>query len=707
MKKLFKRTTYISLTLVLLLALCSFSIKNVSASDYIEDKVTDVGGAKYRVKGIVEENILPEGVVQTKYVAECSSPFSGFSAAGSGGGGSNVPDQYYPQSVNILNIPSTGSTRIINWTYTSKTTTAEWTKATVVEMAKNFEQNNPGWKVIAAVNGDFFDINGNGNLPYQTTGVAVCDGEVIRPTSSGVSVGFKSDGSNKSYINSSDFTYSTYHVLTVYNELEEVVTTLDVKYINEMPSDNETAVYYSYPSSQTEYANPTLPSGGYVSVLADRMAPMSSNMVYAKGSVELAEESVSLSKGQFGIYTNNQELKEILKKAYKVRVQREITGTYAGCDNVSGGGDLLVSKGKGVYSNNITRHPRTMVGVKADGTIVFATVDGRQPSSDMYGMTNMEMSALMEYHGCVEANNMDGGGSTTMIIREGNGFRVMNSPSDKTERRDANALLVVIPSLSLELQDVSTDSFELTVPQVDKKISISDIVVEVDKKQFTAVDDKILVTGLEPGKEYEVNYKFNLTYKGKTTENNGTKFTVTTSKIIPTIKELKCSYIDGSYVVNYDIDDPQNAIDFIYFKFDKRSVDVKDQSLKTISYASENVDKITIYYAYNTGATNSSLVTASETLHKVVFDNNGETTEVFVRNNECVKKLKAENMEGYKFIGWYLNGEKFDFNTPITENIILFSEYAESTSNSCIGGIVLTNLYSLIALLALILIKRK
>ncbi len=706
MKKLFRRTTYISLLLVLFVSLFGLSIKAVNADEI--DKVTDVGGAKYHVTGMVEENILPEGVIQTKYTAESSSPFTGFSAAGSGGGGENVADKYYPQSVNILDIPATGTTRIINWTYTSATSSAIWTKATVVEMAKNFEQNNPGWKVIAAVNGDFFDINAKGNLPYQTSGVAVCDGEVIRPIKSGVSVGFKTENSRKYYINSSDFSCSENHVLTTYDENGNVLATFEVKHMNEMPTANETAIYYPYPSSPTEYTNPTLPSGGYVSILPDRMAPMSNSMVYAKGSVELSDATVELVRGQFGVYTNNLEVKKALEEAHKVRVQREVTGTYAGCENISGGGVRLVAEGKGLYSDDKSRHPRTMVGVKADGTIVFATVDGRQPSNNMYGMTDMEMSALMEYHGCVEANNMDGGGSTTMIIREGNGFRVMNSPSDKTERRDANALLVVVPSLSLEISEIGTTSFELNIPTIDARITISDLVVDVNNQKFTAENDKVVVTGLNPGEEYKVNYTFNLTYDGKTTSENGTEFIVKTSKILPIVKVFKCTYDGETYTIDYELDDPQGTIDSVYFKFDRRTVNATDLTSKTLTYKSESVETVSIYYSYNTGATNSSYQTGSETLCKVVFDNDGDITEEFVRRGELVKEKKVK-MPGYVFDGWYLDDAKFNFKEPITENIILTAQYSEKTNNSGIncGAATIVNLCSLIAIATLLILKRK
>ena len=116
-------------------------------------------------------------------------------------------------------------------------------------------------------------------------------------------------------------------------------------------------------------------------------------------------------------------------------------------DFVIGGGPRLVRNGKAVppdpeiYSPGFAeaRHPRTAVGVRADGRILLVTVDGRQPETSV-GMTIAELAALLLELGAVEAINMDGGGSTTMVVRD----RVVNSPSDLTgERAVGDALLVI------------------------------------------------------------------------------------------------------------------------------------------------------------------------------------------------------------------------------------------------------------------------
>jgi exopolysaccharide biosynthesis protein len=85
----------------------------------------------------------------------------------------------------------------------------------------------------------------------------------------------------------------------------------------------------------------------------------------------------------------------------------------------------------------LARHPRTAVGIRADGTLLFVTVDGRRPDESV-GMSLREMTDLMLELGCVSAINLDGGGSTTMVI-DG---KVVNRPSGGIARRNADGILL-------------------------------------------------------------------------------------------------------------------------------------------------------------------------------------------------------------------------------------------------------------------------
>lgn len=94
---------------------------------------------------------------------------------------------------------------------------------------------------------------------------------------------------------------------------------------------------------------------------------------------------------------------------------------------VRNGARWFADDGSGLYR---FRHPRTMVGWNRAGDILLVTVDGRQPGISA-GMTMAEAAELMIGLGATDALNLDGGGSTTFVVRG----RVMNRPSDRLVRR--------------------------------------------------------------------------------------------------------------------------------------------------------------------------------------------------------------------------------------------------------------------------------
>ncbi|MGH2739339.1 MAG: phosphodiester glycosidase family protein [Actinomycetota bacterium] len=106
-----------------------------------------------------------------------------------------------------------------------------------------------------------------------------------------------------------------------------------------------------------------------------------------------------------------------------------------------GGFPLLVRSGQivlGPCSGSICgRHPRTGVGITGGGQILLVVVDGRR-SGWSIGMTLSEFAQEFRRQGAVEAMNLDGGGSSTMVVKG----KVVNRPSDGGERSVSSAILV-------------------------------------------------------------------------------------------------------------------------------------------------------------------------------------------------------------------------------------------------------------------------
>lgn len=90
------------------------------------------------------------------------------------------------------------------------------------------------------------------------------------------------------------------------------------------------------------------------------------------------------------------------------------------------------------FSNN--RHPRSCLCVKEE-SVMMILVDGRSDKAS--GMSLPELQGLLINQGCVQAINLDGGGSSTLWINS-DGGQILNNPSDKTgERSVANAIIVL------------------------------------------------------------------------------------------------------------------------------------------------------------------------------------------------------------------------------------------------------------------------
>lgn len=117
------------------------------------------------------------------------------------------------------------------------------------------------------------------------------------------------------------------------------------------------------------------------------------------------------------------------------------------------GGQLLLENGKvTTYMEDSVfgTHPRTMFGLASnDLQIVLVVFDGRQTNWGV-GVNYPDMQAFMKAIGCQWTINIDGGGSSTFIVRkdgssftDGDRFQVKNKPSDGSERAIGPGLAVV------------------------------------------------------------------------------------------------------------------------------------------------------------------------------------------------------------------------------------------------------------------------
>jgi hypothetical protein len=113
-----------------------------------------------------------------------------------------------------------------------------------------------------------------------------------------------------------------------------------------------------------------------------------------------------------------------------------------------GGGPVLIQNGKISISNEEElkftgkaindKHPRTLMGYTDDGFLIIMVIQGRFPGI-AEGATLEQEAKLMIEVGCVEALNLDGGGSSCLLV---NGKETIK-PSDKTGERPVPAVFII------------------------------------------------------------------------------------------------------------------------------------------------------------------------------------------------------------------------------------------------------------------------
>jgi len=108
---------------------------------------------------------------------------------------------------------------------------------------------------------------------------------------------------------------------------------------------------------------------------------------------------------------------------------------------IVGGGRRILRPAAGTaFGAAAGRDPRTLAGVRSNGELVVAVVDGRRPGWSV-GVSLLEGARLMRSLGAREAVSLDSGGSSVMAV----GRRVVSRPSDPAGERAVSDGLFVMP----------------------------------------------------------------------------------------------------------------------------------------------------------------------------------------------------------------------------------------------------------------------
>ena len=146
--------------------------------------------------------------------------------------------------------------------------------------------------------------------------------------------------------------------------------------------------------------------------ISDVVGSVPEGLVVSHGQVKWTTGSPPNSSGFAGF---NEDNILVVSKDNMTKAQAEELKIRDGCCF----GPALIINGEvnqEEYNKNSSKQPRTIIGQRADGAVIFLCIDGRQPGAA--GATNQEATDIMLEYGAVNACNMDGGSSTIMLYRD-------------------------------------------------------------------------------------------------------------------------------------------------------------------------------------------------------------------------------------------------------------------------------------------------
>lgn len=316
-------------------------------------------------------------------------------------------------------------------------------KNTVSKTAKALEDQ--GMRVVAGINGDFYNM-GNG-LPV---GLTIAQGRLLSSDGGYHAIGFRADG-------------------TAILGRPGIKSTVDLGFQKPDPSGDMTQVVrplagvnkarvsaggiylYTYEFNGKHTTGTTEPG-------VDLICSLEGGALAVGQTAQLRVEQVipeavgtAIPEGKYVLSVN------VKSDPYYVEAMREVavgnvlqvstTAADPAWNEVEFGmGALYALLENGTLASGMENKPapRTAVGQKADGTLIFYTIDGRRPGHSI-GATMPQVAKRLQELGCVNALCLDGGGSTTLTVTrpDQTAAKTVNRPSGGAERAVTNHIFLV------------------------------------------------------------------------------------------------------------------------------------------------------------------------------------------------------------------------------------------------------------------------
>ncbi len=280
-----------------------------------------------------------------------------------------------------------------------------------------------GHRVVMATNGDFYNTSTG-----EPSNNQICNGEFVK--------GYSTWGTAFTYSEGGipDFCIVQFSgkVISKNGSGHDVVYPL--KAVNRPRSTNDLVIYNNFYGTNTGTS-----VGGFECLVSAMSDWLVNDTVVALIETCDSIANRSIPEGKFvlsGLGGAKEFLQQNCLPGDTIRIIQKIADSPKRLTQLIGGGAWFLKDGVDMISpDDVVRHPRTGIGFSADSTKLFLmVVDGR--STQSIGMDYHQMGDFLTFMGAAHGLNLDGGGSSTMVVRNS----IVNTPSDGGERSVSNSV---------------------------------------------------------------------------------------------------------------------------------------------------------------------------------------------------------------------------------------------------------------------------
>lgn len=527
----------------------------------------------------------------------------------------------------VADIKNNDALKVVTWAV-EREDKSGFTRCSLLDIAKDYEEKHPGWIILAGTNADQFytgfgtGLGSNGTDYYapQPYYPYISDGDnlfAISPYANCNNVaGFKNNRDDV------QIEYGTRSIqglfIHVYDENKNELGSFPAKDLNDLEAlgTNETTVLAPYASDTralvpiTKTANNAfyLVEDPEVSYVSNSKAwtwkaehGYNVNAFFGKGSISRVENNnVTVEGTRFAIETTNEELKALLKVGTYVKCQYEFDEGFANIEEASGFHTCHILNGEVqevANGYNTPNYPRSMFGCDNNGKVyLIATEKSTEPKD---GMRGQEMNALMLQYGITYAFQCDGGGSVQSICRNEDGvLDYAQTPYEGGFRPvlTGHFIAMKVENIGLKITDVDDGSAKIIVKDEDnsgRKLAVKLTYQHNDEEKEEIIDlnnEELVLNDLYTNTKYNVQVliKEDTGYKELYI-----KDAFTTLKNFPSVNKVKIKILsDSSYEITLDVSDVDEVVQkaSIYVNGKKKSIKVGDDPI-VITY-DKNTDSI-------------------------------------------------------------------------------------------------------------------